>query len=273
MVVAGTGVDAGIEVVTTLPVATIRQAQRLRDVEAARAVLHRLLRGSLVDVAHGVGEGGARVRVDAPVLVRPHGRIEVKVGRTVPVAVDVNRLRDTSARHVVVLRAVGGGVLRGAELKVQSRGALEVGDAAAIGALKVVGERGFQLGVSKADVERVGVRQRVGYKVGDGGLTRLSVVAEFELLLAREHVAEVDVGRGIEDRAAHVVVFEPLLVVNLVDLRLQVGTDGEAIERAVDAKLHVDVVVLILVYGVGVLSRVGRSHVFPQPIIVGCYII
>ena len=136
----------------------------------------------------------------------------------------------------------------------------------------VVGERGLQFGVSEAYVQGVGVRQCVGYEVGNAGLAGVAVVAEVQLFGAAEHVAEVDGRRGIEDGAAHIVVLRSFGVVDAVDLRLQVGTDGQAVERTVHAQLQTDVVVLVDIGGVVALVDVGCGQVGPLPIVVDAYI-
>ena len=99
-------------------------------------------------------------------------------------------------------------------------------------------------------------------------MSRIAVVSELELFRTREEIAEVDGRRGIEHSSTNVVVLEALCVINLVHLRLHVGTDGQAIECAVDAQLQTYVVVLITVGRVIALCHIGLSHPMPLAIVV-----
>ena len=92
-------------------------------------------------------------------------------------------------------------MLRHAELGIEGVRALGIHHGTTVVGIEVVGEGRFQVGITVTDIQRVVVTQHTGYHVRDAGLSRIAVVAEVELLLPAEHVAEVDVGRSIHHGA------------------------------------------------------------------------
>lgn len=118
---------------------------------------------------------------------------------------------------------------------------------AAIVEVEALGETWLESCVADSYVERVGIGERVGNHVGDVGPSCVGIVAEVELLLPAELVAEVHNGRGIDDGAAKQCVDSAFPVIDFADLWLYVCTDGEAVFGAVHADLQTEVVVLAYV--------------------------
>ena len=234
------------------------EPQVFPQVHAPGAPAHACLLLAVIGISDGIGEAGLRVGVDAEACVSLQCRVEVHVHPAVPVAVHVFGLGHPSARLLVIFRAAGGAVLCGAELCRGRERPLQRRDALVIVGLHLLGERGLQVRVSQADVQRIGIAERVGDEVGDVGLSGVSAVLQAQLLLLGEPVAEVEGGRGVHHMAAHVVVLGPFGIVHRIVLRLGAHTRRDAIACAHDAPLQVDVMVGIGVFRGVALVDVGR---------------
>ena len=122
--------------------------------------------------------------------------------------------------------------------------------------VEVLGATWLECCVTDAYIERVGITQCVGNHVGDVGPSGVGIVAEVELLLTAELVAEVHDGRGVDDGAAKQCVDSAFPVIDFADLWLHVCSDGQAIFGAVHADLQTEVVVLSYVACVADLLQI-----------------